>query len=189
MDSEPPNIIFQGLGDPDCCCLVHIVQRDNDFVHGVPFMLITKTVKSSRYIYTTKAWKKGEQILKFEGKIVLSCVASVHHSLSINEFWSFEWPLEHIQSHFNHSCDSNCFIVFENDIPILTARKDIDCDKELCYNYNAVDYNRLSDMTAFCCNCDSNKCVGNIRGYCYLTAKQKEEIADIISPFISSLLS
>lgn len=152
-------------------------------------MLITKTVKSSKYIYTTKSWKKGEQILKFEGKIIFSCLASVHRSLSINEFWSFEWPVDSIQSHLNHSCDSNCFIAFENNVPILTARRDIDCDKELCYNYNAVDHNRLLDMTAFYCNCGSNKCTENIRGYYYLTNKQKEEITDIISPFISSLLS
>jgi hypothetical protein len=151
-------------------------------------MLKTKTNKLGTFVYTIKSWKKGEQIWRFSGKITFSCIASVHHSISINESKSFEWTADNLQSHINHSCDSNCFIDFDNDTPVLIAKRDICSDEEICYNYNAVEYNRLHDMIAFYCHCDTRKCVGSIRGYSYLTNKQKEDVADVLTPYIKSLL-
>ena len=150
--------------------------------------MMVKTDKSGIHVYTTKSWQKGEQILKFEGKVILSCMASTRRSISISQYNSFEWPADNIQSYINHSCDSNCFIDFDDNIPVLIARWDIACDREIFYNYNTVDYNRLNDFAAFHCKCDNKNCVRNIRGYCHLTDKQKEDVKDILSPFIKSLL-
>ena len=110
-------------------------------------------------IYTKNSRKKGDKIIRYEGNIVPNYIASVHHSMTLSEHFSFEWKKGNIYDHVNHSCKPNCYIDMSDGVPILLALRDISSDEELCYNYNSVEVDLTKDWVAFPCHCKQSNCV------------------------------
>lgn len=92
-----------------------------------------------------------------------------------------------IEYHVNHSCNSNCRLSLEKT-PTLIALKDIPIGKELTYNYNSTQYDMFESESEFNCKCGEKECLGRIRGFRYLTAKQKKSIKDTLSPYLKSMI-
>lgn len=86
----------------------------------------------------------------------------------------------------NHSCSPNCFIDWQT--LNLVALKNISKDEELAFNYNISEYDLLDGGNfTFKCNCDSKNCIGDVRGFKYLSHEQKKEIQKYISPFLKKI--
>jgi hypothetical protein len=88
----------------------------------------------------------------------------------------------------NHSCNPNCFIAWSK--VCLIASQDIKAGEELTYNYNTSEYDLLEDNNdfSFMCKCGCENCVGIVKGFKYLTLKQKISFKDNLSPFLKSKL-
>ncbi len=95
----------------------------------------------------------------------------------------------------NHSCDPNCVIRFEGETPVLFVLKNMLEGEELTFDYNTTDWDMYeqeasanSDI-AFSCRCGTAKCVGDIKGFRYLSDSQRSERKDCLSPFLQSRFS
>lgn len=85
----------------------------------------------------------------------------------------------------NHSCNPNCYIVWKT-LNLVTL-KDIQEDEELSYDYNISEYDLLDiGNFSFKCKCGSKNCIGEIKGFKYLSPKQKNKIQKFISPFLKN---
>jgi len=94
--------------------------------------------------------------------------------------------------YFNHSCDPNCFIRYEGQTPVMYVLKDLKKGDELTFDYNTSDWDLIEqgdsnncDLT-FSCRCGTDMCVGEIKGFRYLTAPQRAQRKECLSPFLLS---
>jgi uncharacterized protein len=138
-------------------------------------------------LYTKKSWKKGEKILMYEGRVIPSCMAGVHHSMTLTEHFSFEWNKGSSFDYPNHSCKPNCYIDLSSGTPVLMAFRDISSDEELCYNYNTVEVDLSKDWLTFPFHCGNDNCIGWIKGFLYLTPKLELEILEMCSLYIKQI--
>lgn len=138
-------------------------------------------------LYTKKSWKKGEQVLRYQGSVVPTYMASVQHSMTLNAHFSYEWNQGSAYDYVNHSCDPNCFVDLADGIPTLVALRDISSDEELFYNYNTVEVDLAKDWNSFPCHCGSNKCNGWVKGFLFLTPALEQQILPMCSPYIKEI--
>lgn len=84
----------------------------------------------------------------------------------------------------NHSCRPNlhCDVVKRQFIAIKNIRK----NENLTFNYLTTEYDMKKLHTDFTCLCGSQKCFGAIRGFKYLTLKQKKKLEPYLSPFLKT---
>jgi D-alanine-D-alanine ligase len=119
----------------------------------------------------------GETVFYLEGAIVglptkytIQLDADRH---VLNE--SSDWDL------MNHCCEPNVRIdVLTRE---MVAVRDIAIGEELNFNYNTTEWSMTSP---FACGCGAPKCVGEIRGFRFLTDEQRGDISPYISPYIAS---
>jgi len=133
-------------------------------------------------LFARKLIKKGSIIFHFEGKIGDDAHTNPE-SLQIDEDKFLESTLK-FDDFLNHSCEPNCYIDWQN--LNLIALKDIQIGEELSFNYNTSEYD-LIDIVQNCsfkCNCGSKNCIGEVKGFKYLSAEQKKKIQKFISPFL-----
>jgi hypothetical protein len=83
----------------------------------------------------------------------------------------------------NHSCDPSCQMLFEGDRVYLAAIKDISPGDELTFDYNTTEFEM--GKHAFKCLCGSPNCVGEIKGYKFLTDEEKEKRKPYLAPYLA----
>lgn len=86
-------------------------------------------------------------------------------------FWRF----------MNHGCDPNTVIRRRNVI----ALRDIAPWEEITFNYNTTEYDMAEP---FACRCGHAACPGEIRGYRYLTATERERLRPFAAPHLKQHL-
>ena len=97
----------------------------------------------------------------------------------------------------NHSCQPNAKIVFEKRnamVPTssphyevfwqLFASRDIKKGEDITFDYTTTEYEMAE---SFQCNCGEAKCLGEIKGFKFLSPEQKRQKANHASPAIKSL--
>lgn len=104
---------------------------------------------------------------------------------------------EGVMKYVNHSCDSNAKFIFEKrkvSFPTLSdnhevcwhmvATRNIKKGQGITYDYNLTEYDMAEH---FQCNCGSEKCLGEIKGFKYLTPEQQKSRARELSPVVTEL--
>jgi len=86
----------------------------------------------------------------------------------------------------NHSCNPNTKINFNT--MNFVAIKDIKKGEEITYNYLTTEYDLVKQKTDFKCECGSKNCFEHIRGFKYLSLKEKLKLKDLLSPFLRKKL-
>lgn len=140
-------------------------------------------------IVSRKYFKAGETVFSFQGALVLQPKVYVKalqldESLFLESDGSFDENL-------NHSCDPNCYVSFgryPEDIN-LNALRDIEYNEELTFNYNTTEWDLIEQQCTFACRCDADCCIGEIKGFKYLTVEQKLSISTLLSPFLKRKLA
>lgn len=116
-------------------------------------------------VFSLKDFKKGDFIGFFEGGLV---ERRTRTTLQFAPDFHVE-PAENSPFRYlNHSCDPNSYFVGRN----LYAWRDIRAGEEITIDYNCHEPELASP---FKCKCAAARCVGEIRGYDYLTEAQKED--------------
>lgn len=135
-----------------------------------------------RTVVSSEKINKGETIILINGYL-----KNIPNRYSIQlDSLSHIWPYENSQwQYLNHSCSPNAEIARDGSRK-LVAIKEIDKGEEVTFNYNCVEY----DMNnPFKCNCGSERCLGYIRGYRWLSKEEKFEIKDCCMPYLKSVTS
>ncbi|MEZ4383939.1 MAG: SET domain-containing methyltransferase [Nannocystaceae bacterium] len=86
--------------------------------------------------------------------------------------------------YMNHSCDPNVTIDF--DTLEVFALRPIAAGEQVTFNYNICEWEMCSPFT---CACGSPRCIGEIRGYRYLTAEQRARIEPWLAPYLRGKLA
>jgi hypothetical protein len=86
---------------------------------------------------------------------------------------------DEIDDYVNHSCDPNSYLDFER-LEVIALRP-IAEGEEIRHNYLTFEWEMASP---FACACGAAGCVGEVRGYRFLTATQRRAIAPLISPYL-----
>lgn len=151
-------------------------------------MIQLKIIHRNNYfsIVSTSKYSKGDTILKLEGTIN---TIPDKYSIQISE-------TEHILPHesdfkngtafymyINHNCIPNGYFNIEKKG--LIALKDIEAGEEITYNYNTTEYDMCCPFT---CNCRSNTCIKEIRGFKHLSVEQKKELLSCLAPHLKKYI-
>lgn len=130
---------------------------------------------------------EGELIFNFIGNFVPLGNGSAL-SLQVDDSTALE-STEFFDDNLNHSCDPNCKVAMEGKNVFLSALRNIKTDEELSFNYNTTEYNMFVQGSHFQCSCGSEKCLGEIKGFVFLTDEQRQSIKNILLPYLAKKLS
>lgn len=151
-------------------------------MHVPESVKIIKIKGKGNALVANKDIKKGEAIFKFIGNFLPKKeTKNLNYALQIDKDIFLE-STGYFDDYLNHSCIPNCYIDFEN--LNLVSLKDIKKDNELLYDYNTSEYDLIDQGTSFKCQCNSKKCIKEVKGFRYLTRQQKEAILRFASPYI-----
>jgi SET domain len=96
-----------------------------------------------------------------------------------------------IDEYVNHSCEPNCTVSFHGEfLPYLVAARKIAPGEEITFNYHCTEWDLLEqervfrEDCAFVCLCHSESCLGEIRGFKYLSLQQQIRLSPHVSPFL-----
>ena len=132
-------------------------------------------------VFAKEDLEKGHMIFNMCGKLekleteMTIQLTSEYHLQTMNE--------TDIDNFLNHLCNYNCAICYD-DMTMRTVR-DVKMGEELGHNYLANEYD---DNTPFECKCGTENCIGEQRGFKYLTFAKQEELEPILAPYLLKLL-
>ena len=136
-------------------------------------------------LFANRAFDKGGTVAKLNGEITRSSVASPE-AVQLDEKHFIDTKYYVISDFINHSCNPNTKIDFVKNA--FVAIRKIGKNEEITYNYLTTEFDMRNLKTDFKCSCNSKECFKNIKGFRYLTLKQKIKIKSLLSPFILTKL-
>ncbi len=148
----------------------------------IPPSIKIKKSNNGKGLFAEKLLKRDSIIFHFDGKIDDDTHTN-SKSLQIDDNKFLESTVK-FDDFLNHSCNPNCYIDWQN--LNLVALRDIQIGEEISFNYNTSEYDliNLVKNCSFKCGCNSKNCIGEIRGFRYLTEQQKKKIQKFVSPFL-----
>jgi hypothetical protein len=125
-------------------------------------------------VFATTEFTNGAFIGFFDGKLVKN---RTQMSLQFGRDFHVEPSDETPFRHLNHSCDANSRFLGRN----IYAWRDIHPGEEITIDYNCNEWELVSP---FKCNCRSTACLGQIKGFKYLTEEQKRQRNGMICSWV-----
>lgn len=136
-----------------------------------------RDTKKGKSIFAIDEIVKNEIIFEFEKKFLKHFTKT---SMQIEETKHQESTNpEAVENFLNHSCEPNGYIDFQG--LIYRALRPIKKGEELTFNYLTTEWELVNK---FYCECGSQNCYGQIKGFKYLTLEQQKELEPLLSPFL-----
>lgn len=162
-----------------------LLSRNNEKILFTNIRIVETRYKGNSIIADENI-KRGDSIFSLIG-VALPVAEATDKSLQITDDLCLE-STEGFDNNLNHSCDPNCYFDFKDTKrPVLVALRDIKKGEELSFDYNTTDYDLPSNTGSFDCHCHAPKCLGEIKGYKYLTPEQKRGISPFLAPFLRKI--
>lgn len=152
---------------------------------------VRKSKKKGEGLFSLKKFEIGDCVADMTGPIVPGDQSSSYSlQVGINEF--VYWPQKPEnkntprwkEDYCNHSCDPNCIVRRTNRKIWLEAIRKIEIDDEISFNYNSTEFDLIESKSDFKCECGSSNCVGFVKGFKYLSQKEREKIKPIALPYL-----
>jgi SET domain-containing protein len=131
-----------------------------------------------RSLFANKIIKKGEIVLRFGFDSISSYNKASNESVQIDKDKFLDSKYYYASDFINHGCYANTKIDFES--MNFVSLRDIKKGEEITYNYLTTEYDLIRDNLDFDCKCGSKKCFGRIKGFKFLTDKQKEALKPLL---------
>lgn len=144
-----------------------------------------KTKSKSRSLFANRNFKKGEIILKLKG-VILKRPEADPDAVQIDEDAFIASKYRYVEDLINHSCNPSLKIDFNK--MAFVALRDIKKGEELTYNYLTTEYDLVIDNLDFDCKCGFKNCFGKIKGFKYLSYKEKLRLKPFLSPFLKKVM-
>lgn len=138
---------------------------------------VRRSAIEGRGIYATRSFRKGEDVLTFEGDMILQEPGM--HTLQID--YDKHLLVNEPERYVNHSCDPNCGI---KEKATLVALRHIKEGDEITFDYAMTEYRLGGFERNEKCLCGSEICRGNITGHDELPDKFKEKYKGYISSYL-----
>lgn len=132
-------------------------------------------------IFAGKPFTKGETVAKLRGIPIHFSKAS-REAVQYSKDFFIDTKRYVCEDFINHSCSPNTFIYFKKKSFI--ALRPISPNEEITINYLATEYDMEKMGISFICKCASKGCFRKIKGFRYLTKKEKLQLKPILSPFL-----
>ena len=152
---------------------------------------VKRSGKRGKGVFANRAFKKGEVIIQFQGKIyqmgddMKAFNARNNHYLQIGKK-TYLGPSKMVDDFINHSCDPNSYVKIGKKIE-LYAMKDIEKGVEITFDYSTTMDEEYWEMD---CLCGSENCRGRIKDFKYLPKIIQKKYLDlgIVPRFIQERL-
>jgi len=129
----------------------------------------------------------GREIKLFFWGGIIPAHISTPEAVQINEHSFIDTKYLVPEDFINHSCNPNTKLDLKQRWFI--AIKNIPKNTEITFNYLTTEWDMKKYGTEFKCSCGAKNCFGYIKGFRYLTRKQKEKLRPLLSPFLLSKLN
>ena len=140
------------------------------------------TEGKGRGIVARRRIRKGKIVFKFVGELVSRKEVKNHNAaLQLDEDVFLESDGT-VDESLNHSCNPNCYVNFKE--LSLVALQDIQSGQELTFDYNTSEYDLVEQGCSFGCFCGTPDCIGEVKGFKYLSVYHKRKIEPFLSPFL-----
>ena len=137
-------------------------------------------------IFTNVDIEKRRTILKIQGSIVKkTAVQNLNAALQIDDDLFME-SRGTFDEYVNHSCSPNCCLDFKGWD--LVALRYIQKGEELTFNYNSSEFDLVEQSCSFQCRCGAPNCVGEVKGFKYLSIDRSKKLNSLLSPFLRKKL-
>jgi hypothetical protein len=146
------------------------------------------SVRSSNGFYSVAATEEiagGEIVFLLQGYVIYS---PSRYSVQIDKDRHLEPSSSDPQDpgsylrFLNHSCSPNCYI--ELDDLSVRALRVIRSGEQVTFDYNTTEFDMASP---FRCECNSEDCYGEIRGFIHLSVTQQMNLMPRLAPHLRSL--
>lgn len=136
-------------------------------------------------VVSGKDYKKGEIIANLEWDFIKKRDDASDMSVQIGEDKFLDSKEVVWNDLMNHSCVPNMRIDFDKMVWI--ALRDIEKEEELTWNYFTSEY-EMEDFLWFDCKCGEENCLGEIKGFRFLTREEQLELKPFLSKFLKGKL-
>ena len=149
---------------------------------NLPDLIEIKKTSAGKGLFAKKGIKKNSIVFHFEGKIDDDAHTNPE-SLQIGEDQFLESSVK-FDDFLNHSCEPDCYIDWQN-LNLISLR-DIQNGEELSFNYNTAEFDliNMDENCSFKCQCNSKNCIGEVKGFRYLSFEQKKKIQNFLSFYL-----
>ena len=132
-------------------------------------------------LFASKNFRGGNRLISLKGKLVDVSVSTLE-AVQITEKKFIDTKFLVPEDFINHSCSPNAKIDVVNRWFI--AIKDISKNEEITFNYLTTEWDMKKYGADFKCLCGSQNCFKHIKGFKYLSRKQKLKLKPLLSPFL-----
>ncbi|HEY9166574.1 MAG TPA: SET domain-containing methyltransferase [Candidatus Kryptonia bacterium] len=138
--------------------------------------VIVETRKDNqRGLFAVEEIVRDEVLLTFDGPILDH---PTRYSIQIDDDKHIEGT-DDSNAYLNHSCNANTYVDWKK--LCLLAKRSIKAGEEVTNNYLTTDYELTEPFT---CTCGSPNCVGEVRGFKYLTREEQVKLRPWLPPFL-----
>ena len=139
--------------------------------------LILGQSKLGKAVFANKDFKKGEEIIEFNGKLFTYEQLPIPYDEVEDHYVQIDknlymGPSGGVDDFFNHSCNPNSGIKIKGKRVILIAIKDIEKREEITWDYSTTMDEDEWEME---CICESKNCRKRIRDFKYLPKKIQQK--------------
>ena len=138
-----------------------------------------------RALIANRSFKKGEAILPLKG-IIRKYSEATSYAVQLGRDKFIDTSHRCVEDYTNHGCNPTLKIDFER--MKFVALRDIKKGEELTYNYLSTEYDLVRDRLDFDCRCGGKNCLGQIKGFKFLSKSQKMRLKPLLSPFLRKKL-
>lgn len=136
-------------------------------------------------VFTKKHIRNGNTAMFFDRPIMRPNHQAKITAVQIDTDVYLDTEPSEIRDFLNHSCDCNCKIDVEN--MRLVAIRDILPLEELTFNYCTTEFDLHAKNESFECHCNSNHCIGMVKGFNHLSGQQKHRLDSLLVPYLKKL--
>lgn len=152
-------------------------------ISNINSLYIGRSKIHGKGVFSNRNFRKDEDISYIEGKIIRSpSDKEKANSIQVGDNAFFK-PTG-VFRFLNHSCNPNAKLILSNDSLFLKAKKEIQKDDEITFNYCSSDYKLIHTFTCNCDSCRLRNIKKTISGYKDLTLNEKNKIIKDALPYL-----
>lgn len=142
-------------------------------------LYVRESLNKGHGVFAALGFAPGDEVLEFRGpaldaaEVPFPLRAEKDHYLQI-DVRTYLGPSGWIDDLVNHSCDPNCWVKVEDGRALLLARRPIEPDEEITFDYSTTSTDDPLSWSMFCA-CKSAKCRVTVSGFGTLPSDAREE--------------
>jgi len=153
-----------------------------DELYIPPDLKLVDTPDRGKIVLANQPIKEGELVIELMFQSIGRSDLTTRSAVQVWGELYYDGQLSTIDDFFNHSCDPTTRLYLKRCD--FYALRDLQIGEEITWNYHTTEYDLVTEEIDFDCKCGSDKCVGRVKGFKYLSKKQQEELWPYLSTYL-----